>query len=210
MSVSPDAVLALAALAQACDGVYQLATTGEYSQDDEIPLVNSLFIFEADTTLEIYGGNAQALKPGLEILSALAAGNHNRKQSAEVIKYGFSLLHLEKKLARQGDMLQIIRSRLEHINLKMEHFSQESHSPYDHAAISALYKDTLSTFNYRIQINGKAEYLQQSAIADRIRSLLFSGVRSAMLWRQLGGNHWKLFFQRKQVLQQTRNWQAGK
>ena len=45
-------------------------------------------------------------------------------------------------------------------------------------------------------------YLQQSANAAKIRTLLFAGVRAARLWRQLGGSRWQLVFGRRKLLKE--------
>ena len=49
----------------------------------------------------------------------------------------------------------------------------------------------------RIQVSGSGMYLQQPAIAQRIRCLLFAAIRSAFLWQQLGGKRSHLMLQRK-------------
>ena len=48
---------------------------------------------------------------------------------------------------------------------------------------------------------GSAVYLQQSAVAARIRCMLFSAIRNAFLWRQLGGKRRHLLLQRKAFLE---------
>ena len=40
--------------------------------------------------------------------------------------------------------------------------------------------------------------------ADLIRALLLAGIRSAFLWRQLGGRRWKLLFRRRRLLALSR------
>jgi high frequency lysogenization protein len=52
----------------------------------------------------------------------------------------------------------------------------------------------------RIQVKGNAIYLQQPNVAERIRCLLFSAIRSAVLWRQLGGRKYHLLFYRKALI----------
>ena len=44
------------------------------------------------------------------------------------------------------------------------------------------------------------QFLQNPRNAERIRALLLAGIRSATLWRQLGGNRWQLFFSRRKIL----------
>ncbi|MEK7758734.1 MAG: DUF489 family protein, partial [Pseudomonadota bacterium] len=38
--------------------------------------------------------------------------------------------------------------------------------------------------------------LSNPAIADKVRAALLAGIRSAVLWRQLGGRRWQLLFSR--------------
>ena len=46
--------------------------------------------------------------------------------------------------------------------------------------------------------------MQQPEVANRVRTLLLAGIRSATLWRQVGGHRWQLLFQRKKLLDATR------
>ena len=68
------------------------------------------------------------------------------------------------------------------------------------AAFGGLYEDTLSTFRHRIQVHGDMRNLQQSGNAAKIRALLLAGIRSARLWRQLGGYRWQMVFSRRKLL----------
>ena len=43
-------------------------------------------------------------------------------------------------------------------------------------------------------------HLQVSSNAARIRALLLAGIRSARLWRQLGGSRWQMVFSRRRLL----------
>jgi high frequency lysogenization protein len=52
----------------------------------------------------------------------------------------------------------------------------------------------------RIQVGGSGVYLQQPAIAQRIRCMLFVAIRSAFLWQQLGGTRIHLMLQRKTLV----------
>src|SRR5690606_41275217 len=57
-----------------------------------------------------------------------------------------------------------------------------------------------SDLRQRIQVHGDMRHLQINANAARIRALLLAGIRSARLWRQLGGNRWQMLFARKKML----------
>ena len=47
-------------------------------------------------------------------------------------------------------------------------------------------------------------FLQQEATAAKVRALLFAGIRSARLWRQLGGRRWHLLTKRGAMLNELR------
>ena len=68
------------------------------------------------------------------------------------------------------------------------------------ASISGMYQDTLSKLSFRIQVHGDSRFLQQPQVANQVRAILMSGIRAAMLWRQLGGKRWHLIFKRKALL----------
>jgi high frequency lysogenization protein len=63
-----------------------------------------------------------------------------------------------------------------------------------------MYQDTLSKLSFRIQVHGDSRFLQQPQVANQVRAILMSGIRAAMLWRQLGGKRWHLIFKRKALL----------
>ncbi len=54
---------------------------------------------------------------------------------------------------------------------------------------------------FRVKVTGSEAHLGNPRNADIIRALLLAGMRSAFLWRQLGGRRWKLLWQRKQLLE---------
>ncbi|MEK9134155.1 MAG: DUF489 family protein, partial [Pseudomonadota bacterium] len=58
---------------------------------------------------------------------------------------------------------------------------------------------TISTLTPRIMVNGEHGHLSNPLIAAKVRAALFAGIRSAFLWRQLGGNRWQLLFNRAKI-----------
>jgi len=68
--------------------------------------------------------------------------------------------------------------------------------------LSNIYQNTLSTFEPRIVVNGENVYLTDKIHAARIRTALFAGVRSTILWRQLGGSKLKLFINKRKFSNQ--------
>ena len=194
MSTSAQ-ILALAGLLQSTYLVDQLARTGQAREEDIQPLFDSLFIFDADSPEAIYGGT-QKLKLGLQILDDLLNASNTASYHA-TIRYSLNILYLQAKLAKRQDLLEIIRSRLQHTAIKKNHYSNNINEIA--ASIAAIYQDTVSTFNYRIEVNGSAQQLQNPANANMIRTLLLAAIRSSVLWRQSGGKRWHLLLARKRL-----------
>jgi high frequency lysogenization protein len=67
--------------------------------------------------------------------------------------------------------------------------------------LADLYRDTISTLNYRIQVQGRSDYLKDERVAKQIRALLLAGIRAAVLWHQVGGRRWRLLFYRSRIQQ---------
>lgn len=194
---SKDQALALAAVVQACHLVDILSKTGKIDLQLLQPLVDSLFEFDPSSTAAVYGGTDK-LTDGLEALSRILSGKAG-SEYGDTLRYVMGVLHLEKKLQKNQQILPTIRSRLEHISFKNEHFSDNINDIT--ASISGAYQDTLSTLNYRIQVSGSMQHLQNTQVSDQIRTLLFAAVRSAILWRQLGGQRWQLIIGRRKLNQ---------
>jgi high frequency lysogenization protein len=197
--------IALAGVAQAARLVDQISKTGSYPLDFLETSIHSLFVFNPDSTADIFGG-IPGVKLGLHNLSNLLA-DKNARENHDLVRYVFSLIYLERKFAANPDMMALVRSRLEHTSFRAEHFSSNvgelCHS------ISGIYQDTLSQQKFRIKVTGSAQHLQNTNNADIIRALLLAGVRAAFLWRQLGGHRWQLLLQRKKLLQASQNLSRG-
>jgi len=67
------------------------------------------------------------------------------------------------------------------------------------AELAELYHATLGYFEPRIKVQGKQIHLQNPSNINRIRALLLAGIRSAVLWHQLGGRPWHLIAARKPI-----------
>ena len=67
--------------------------------------------------------------------------------------------------------------------------------------MGGLYADTISQLKPRIMVQGNPHYLNQASVVAEIRALLLAAVRSAVLWRQLGGSYWDFLFSRKAMLE---------
>jgi len=188
-----DEVIALAAILQSCWLIDQLSKTGVVPLEESNPLVHSLFCFSPQTAEEIYGSTVH-LKRGLKILDAMLE-QFTLGTYSDTVRYALSVMHLQRKLQGDPAMLSTIRKRLEHISFKFQHFTDDSSEVA--ASVAGLYQDTISNFNFRVQVTGSVRYLSDDKVANQVRSLLFSGIRATMLWRQMGGSRWRLLFQRR-------------
>jgi high frequency lysogenization protein len=193
-----EQAVALAAVFHACELVSQLANTGEASSDEMSLCMSALLNQNPDSLSQIYGP-VSGLKLGMDSMERLFSdgSEETTKDSGEILRYVVSILYLARKLSNDKGMLAKIATGIENAERQSQHFSITHDNVY--ANIASLYQDTVSTLRLRIQVSGSSGYLQQPAVAQRIRSLLFSAIRSAFLWQQLGGKRIHLAFYRKQL-----------
>lgn len=185
-----DRVLALAGLLQAITAVRQIAHEGRADAELVQPCIDSVFRLDAENVEAVYG-SAKLLKPGLECLLRQIGG---QGRDLSVSRMAASVLQLERQLFKQPRMLDALRLGIESTERQREHFGD------DHTRISQrladLYADTLSQIKPRVMVQGNPLQLSQSAVVAQIRAALLAAVRSAVLWRQLGGNYWDFLLRR--------------
>ncbi|TWH76813.1 high frequency lysogenization protein [Azomonas agilis] len=197
MNKLQEQVIALGAVFQAATLVEQIARTGQTNPQALACLLNSLLVRNPATTLDVYGGDDLLLHEGYRLLVGTLERDNNILQR-DALRYALAMIGLERHLNRRDDMLERIGQRLDQIKLQVEHFGITHDNVV--AAFGGLYQDTLSTFRRRIQVQGDIRYLQQPDTAALVRALLLAGIRSARLWRQLGGHRWQLIFSRRKML----------
>jgi high frequency lysogenization protein len=176
-------VIALAGVVQAARMVDQVAKTGSYPAAFFEASLRSLFAFDAPTVDAVYG-NIQGVKLGLRSVVDMLTDATNEDHVA-MGAYVRGLLKLEDQFGKRPDLQEVVASRLGHVNFKAQHFSDDAVELA--ASISSIYQDTISHLPYRIKVKGNVQHLQQTKNADLVRTLLLAGLRSAHLWRQLGG-----------------------
>jgi len=197
MTPIQEQLVALGAVFSAAALADRIAKTGQVNEGALGCLLGSLLVRDPQNTLDVYGGDDLNLRDGYRALASALERDPNSLQR-EPLRYALALLGLERKLAKRDDMLETIGTRLDQIQLQVQHFGLVHDNVI--AACGGLYQDTLSTFRQRIQVHGDMRFLQQSSNASKIRALLLAGIRSARLWRQLGGHRWQLVFSRRKLL----------
>ena len=199
MNKVQEQVIALAGLFQAMDAIENIAQQGRCDEQILETALSSLFVGNPTNTLEVFGDLAH-LKPGLEKVNELLNKSNSDKRLTAV-RYALAIVHLESKLNKQKDMLATIGKRLERAESQVQHFSLLHENVLE--SIAAIYLDTISTFQLRVQISGEERLLSISQNIAKIRSLLLSGIRAATLWRQVGGRRWHFIFKRAELARQA-------
>ncbi|MCP8898164.1 high frequency lysogenization protein HflD [Gilvimarinus xylanilyticus] len=193
-----DITLAAAGILQATALVDQLARTGFTPSDAYRCSINSLFQLNPPDTLSVYGSVAD-LRLGLETLRDLLMSS--RQLQNNTVRYSAGVLHLQGRLSKRKDMLGVIASRLQQAQQQAEHFDTTHENVI--ANLADIYASTLSRFRFRIQVAGDPSFLQQQRVANQVRALLLAAIRSATLWRQVGGSRLQILLQRKKLLAET-------
>jgi high frequency lysogenization protein len=190
-------VMALAGVFQAASLARSVAADGRADQDPLTTSIDSLFLIDAESVESVYGGVA-GLRLGLETLvNEFGEGRPN----PEIIQYAMGLLTLERKLSGRRDMQFLIREGISHAHRQAEHLGR-THESVLHK-LGDVYVSTISTMRPRVIVRGKPLYLQQARLVGQIRAILLAGIRSAVLWGQLGGSRLKLVFRRRTLAEEA-------
>ena len=197
--------LALAALFQCIDGVNQLSSDGQVDSELFENAVNSLLAEESDTLEDLYGGIG-GLRTGLRsLMYQLGSGSSSVEgegKNMETTRYAINLLYLEKKLSGNSNVMNQLFSGITDAQQQLEHF-EPTHTNII-ARLADLYTNTISKVGPRIIIKGDQTHLSNTDNAAKIRVLLMAGIRAALLWRQAGGDRWKLLFSRGTMQKEAR------
>lgn len=200
MNAIQQQIIALAGLFQAMEAVDHIAQTGRCNEAVLETAIKSLFVSNPETALAVYG-QLSDLKPGLQLLESLLSENNNNKQLSYV-RYALAVVQLERRLIKNPEMLNTISRRLEQTENQVSHFGLMHENVF--SGIASIYSDTISTFSLRVHISGQEQHLKIRQNADKIRSLLLTGIRAAILWRQVKGHRWHFIFKRKALLNECR------
>lgn len=186
--------VALAGIAQACALVRQLATSGNADSAAMAASVGSLLKIDSASVIDVFGG-----LPGIQLgLQQLDKQLTSRVvANPEQARYAAQLVHLQKQLNKNPDMLNTIRTGITKAQAQSEHFGVMHENVL--ANLAEIYHATISTLQPRIMINGDPQYLGNQATVNKIRALLLAGIRASLLWRQCGGSRWHLLLSRKKL-----------
>jgi high frequency lysogenization protein len=185
-------VLALAGLAQAAELVKQTARRGSCDEPALAALVLSLVKVDAEDVPDVYGG-LKGLTLGLEVLARQLGETH--RIDRETARYAANLLTLEPLVMARPDFVATLSESI----LTVETLQSGGGRPLDprvFQVFATAYQATASRLSPRIMVVGDSRRLADPQNADRVRTLLLAGIRSARLFRQAGGSRWRLILGR--------------
>ena len=195
-----DKTIAFAGMLQASELVRQIATSGQCSQQAAQVCIGSIFTRNPESTEDVYGGLG-GVRMGLRVLIELFSARHGEEGLA-ALNYSLGLAKLGTKIERDRKRQQALGSELDLIE-KAWHDADEQLDDSVLSQLGDVYQRHVSTLDFRLSISGRPEYLKQTEKVAFVRALLLAGLRSAFLWRQVGGRQWRLVFQRRGMLEQA-------
>lgn len=201
MNQHTQQTLALAGVAQAAFLVHQLSQYGIAAQDKLDTSLGSLFVNNPKTTEEVYG-RVDKLNLGLQVMQEIFQGKSSFLKSPDVMRYIIGLIYLAPNVSKHPSMLDTISAGL--ANIEALH-SDKNFAASDEVIeqLGSIYQKTVSTLSFRVQVKGNMNFLKNERTAAKIRAVLLSGIRSAILWQQLGGKRWHFLIHRKRISSDT-------
>ena len=192
--------IALAGVCQAAFFANELANTGKVRDlTGYYESLESLYRIDTDDIGEVYGNDFYHIKTGLKTLRY--AFNRDNDYMT-ILKYTLTLLTLERKLIKRPDYLEKIQKGI--LDSRTLREAQDRYPPAVIRKLANTYSSTVSLLQPRIILSGKPEYLKQTEITEKIRAILLTGIRFAVLWSQMGGTQWQLLFKRRQLVKNAK------
>lgn len=196
--ISPDIErhIALAGVCQAAALVQSIARKGSADAQAIEASISSILVTAPDNPQQVYGS-----LPNLSIgFSTLVAqlDNDSRHKDAEITRYVASILSLERKLSKHPSALSDLGERISHVQRQLAHVDFEHGQIM--SSLASVYTDVVSPLAPKIQIAGNQQHLSSPTNQHKVRALLLAGVRSAVLWRQMGGKRRHILFNKSQIL----------
>lgn len=188
-------VMALAAMCQVAKQVQKIAQFGSSNDYELEKLFTSIVQTSPDSPSDVYQGTENLRDGYKSLLDQLSAGE---KKDVEIVKYVGGLMQLERALSAKPSSLAELGKSIDDIKRRLDHFSVTDDTVV--AALADIYSKVLSPLGHRIQVYGKPDLLKQQLIQHKIRALLLAGIRSAVLWRQMGGKRRHFFFAKRKIL----------
>ncbi|CBA15948.1 high frequency lysogenization protein HflD [Xanthomonas albilineans] len=187
-------MLALAGMAQALQQVRRIAETGHSEASLVRTLLDSVFRIDAPSAEAVYGHRSD-LVPGMRLLHQYF---RNQGQDEVLPRLAMAVIQLERRLVSDTETDAKISIGIARTALLLEQHGDSTH-PEVIEALGQLYAGTISHLRPRVMVQGNPHYLGQAGVVAEIRALLLAAVRSAVLWRQLGGSLWDFLLAKRRM-----------
>lgn len=194
-----ERTMAFAGILQALGQVQHIARHGDSEPHALAASLNTILVTNPEQTSDVYADKASLVSGYKLVLNQL--GDSSTKD-VEITRYLVGLLALERKLSRSRNGMGMLAERINQVHRQLHHFQITDEQVI--ANLASIYSDIISDLGPKIQISGNPAVLQRTLVQHKIRALLLSAMRSAVLWRQLGGKRRHLVFARKAIVDTAR------
>jgi high frequency lysogenization protein len=164
--------------------------------------IHSIFVLEPQNTLEVYGNNINNVQLGLRKLTTFFP-RPDKQNDADVARYLFGCILLTSSLRNDTARMENVGKAIKSIRTQSSSFLEQ---PDDLllAQLAHVYLEQISPLKRRIHVLGSQTILKQPQEMNRIRALLLAGIRSSILWQQVGGRLWHLWWQRGKIAEMAK------
>ncbi|NMP15403.1 high frequency lysogenization protein HflD [Thalassotalea sp. Y01] len=189
--------LTFAGICQSAAMVQGIARKNQLDEQQFVVMLQSIINTNPSDAIDVYGGQFDNIQQGLSLI-VTQLGDGSVQKDPEITRYIVSLLNLERRLQGKPKIMAELGNRIEQCQRQLQHYDINSDTMLN--AFASIYSDLISPLATRIQIAGEPNILKQVGNQHRIRALLLSGIRSAVLWRQVGGKRRNILFGRRKFV----------
>ncbi|WP_163937685.1 high frequency lysogenization protein HflD [Paraferrimonas sp. SM1919] len=195
-----ERMLALAGLMQAINQVQHIARHGNLDKQQLQDVLAPILVMNPDSTNDVYPSEPM-ITQGFKSIVQLFGSASNKDMEGSRFLVG--ILALERKLSKNPQALSMLGQRINEVNRQLNHFELSDDAVI--ANLASIYVDVISPLGPKLQVSGNPLHLQKPDCQNMIRACLLSAMRSAVLWRQLGGKRRQLIFSRQGILEFAQN-----
>jgi high frequency lysogenization protein len=189
-------IIGLAGLCQAVSLLQSLARHNTLEPELYKTTLASVANLNPDSPLAVYGDDPANLTSGLQLI--ISQLGDTGKKDVELTRYLVGVLALERKLDKNRGNMAELGKQLGQLERQLQHFSVTDETIV--GRLADIYTECISSLGSRIQVFGQPDLLKQTAVQQKVRALLLSAVRAAVLWRQAGGSRLNFIFKRRKLV----------
>jgi len=196
-----DRALGLAGVLRSALLVQDIARNGAQPGDLLQTCIRSVLALDSKDSLRALG-DVDSLRHSLALLCPLLQRGPGNAQEAELLRYSMALTTLGKRLLKNPSATRRVQEGIEQAQRQIAHFAD----PMQRSIVAGLaqtYSEAVGILRPRIIVSGESRFLSDPDDAARIRTLLLSGIRAAVLWRQAGGRLPATILERRALCQEA-------